>query len=126
MHPVATQSALHLYEKLCTMDNANGCYELQKHQQNAIALDKLEQLFNKGLLTAGNHLGLIYKNGYGVPVDREKAAKYLQKSCEQGLVSAPNESGQGLVSAPYESRQALVSAAYESGQGLVSAPYESG
>ena len=70
---------------------------------------------------AQNNLGVIYKNGEGVPQDYEKAIEWYTKSAEQGYAEAQNnlgvmyDNGRGV---PQDDKQAVYWYTKSAEQGL--------
>jgi uncharacterized protein len=59
----------------------------------ATALKKLEPLADRGNVDAQVRLGIIYRNGWGVPVDYVKAVKWYRLAADQGNAQAQFDLG---------------------------------
>lgn len=59
----------------------------------AVALEKLKPLAEQGKAQAQFNLGLMYREGKGVPQDSKEAATWLSKAAEQGHVEAQENLG---------------------------------
>jgi TPR repeat protein len=80
-------------------DEGRDAYWRDDHET---ALRELRPLAELGHADAQHILGLMYRNGKGVPRDYVEAARWFRKAAEQGLAQAQN--GLGLI--------------YASGQGV--------
>lgn len=72
------------------LDNGRAAYYKGDY---AKAYEEFKPLAEWGDASAQYQLGLMYANGYGVPVDYSEAAKWFRKAAEQGNTDA--QSGLG-------------------------------
>ena len=101
------------YQKLyqaCTQENLRACVEITRAPQGhpyKISLQRqfsiLQSTCDGGNLRGCNNLGLMYKNGEGVVMDKEKAVELYKKACDGGNLKGCNnlgwmyENGEGVV-----------------------------
>jgi TPR repeat protein len=55
--------------------------------------DRVRSCAEQGYAAAQNHLGLMYTNGLGVPMDDTEAARWFRLAAEQGYAAAQNNLG---------------------------------
>ena len=89
-------------------DEASDLPSLPSFNSNESEFERTKRLAERGDKIEQNNLGVMYKNGEGVPQDYKEAVKWYTKSAEQGVANA----------------QRAVGVCYANGHGVAKNPIE--